>query len=101
MLIIPWSRRLVIDSCATGFRKCTWMAFGLTWLRSSPGTKSGAPLANPPILWDIDSDPVLAGIKLIAEAWDAAGLYQVGTFVGDFWKEWNGKFRDDVRAFLS
>jgi len=43
---------------------------------------------------------VLAGIKMIAEAWDAAGLYQVGSFVGDSWQEWNGRFRDDVRRFL-
>ena len=57
-------------------------------------------MAAPPILWDIDSDPVLANVKLIAEAWDAAGLYQVGGFIGDSWKEWNGKFRDDLRAFL-
>jgi glycogen operon protein len=62
--------------------------------------ENGCPMANPPILWDIDSDPVLAGIKLIAEAWDASGLYQVGSFIGDSWKEWNGKFRDDVRRFL-
>ena len=61
---------------------------------------SGHPLANPPVLWDIESDPVLAGTKLIAEAWDAAGLYQVGSFVGDAWKEWNGRFRDDVRDFF-
>ena len=61
---------------------------------------SGRPLANPPILWDIESDPTLAGIKLIAEAWDAAGLYQVGSFVGDSWKEWNGRFRDDLRGFF-
>lgn len=60
----------------------------------------GHPQANPPVLWDIESDPVLAGTKLIAEAWDAAGLYQVGHFVGDSWKEWNGHFRDDVRAFV-
>ena len=52
------------------------------------------------MLWDIESDPVLAGTKLIAEAWDAAGLYQVGSFVGDSWKEWNGRFRDDVRDFF-
>ncbi len=61
---------------------------------------SGQPLPNPPILLDIDTDPVLAGTKLIAEAWDAAGLYQVGSFVGDHWKEWNGKFRDDMRSFI-
>ena len=48
----------------------------------------------------VQSDPDLAGIKLIAEAWDAAGLYQVGSFVGDSWKEWNGRFRDDVRDFF-
>jgi glycogen operon protein len=62
--------------------------------------ESGHPLPNPPVLWDIESDPLLAGTKLIAEAWDAAGLYQVGTFVGDTWQEWNGRFRDDVRRFL-
>jgi isoamylase len=61
---------------------------------------SGAVMPNPPVLWDIDSDPELAGTKMIAEAWDAAGLYQVGTFVGDSWKEWNDRFRDDVRDFF-
>jgi pullulanase/glycogen debranching enzyme len=58
-------------------------------------------LANPPVLWDIESDPALAGTKLIAEAWDAAGLYEVGSFIGDNWKEWNGQFRDDVRSFFA
>ncbi len=62
--------------------------------------ETGAPLPNPPIVWDIESDPVLAGTKMIAEAWDAAGLYQVGSFVGDSWQEWNGRFRDDIRRFL-
>jgi len=62
--------------------------------------EDGSPLKNPPVLWDIDSDPVLAGVKQIAEAWDAAGLYQVGSFIGDNWKEWNGRFRDDVRRFV-
>jgi glycogen operon protein len=61
---------------------------------------SGHPLPNPPVLWDIESEPALAGTKLIAEAWDAAGLYQVGSFIGDAWKEWNGRFRDDVRNFF-
>src|SRR5256886_335277 len=62
--------------------------------------EGGRPLANPPVLWDIESDPLLASPKLIAEAWDAAGLYQVGSFIGDRWQEWNGRFRDDVRRFL-
>ena len=57
-------------------------------------------MATPPVLWDIESDPVLAGTKLIAEAWDAAGLYQVGNFIGDSWMEWNGRFRDDFRSFF-
>jgi isoamylase len=61
---------------------------------------SGELMPNPPILWDIESDPALAGTKLIAEAWDAAGLYQVGSFLGDSWKEWNGRFRDDARSFF-
>src|SRR5262249_23458251 len=60
----------------------------------------GVPMANAPVLWDIDSEPALAGTKLIAEAWDAGGLYQVGQFIGDSWREWNGRFRDDVRSFF-
>jgi isoamylase len=60
----------------------------------------GRSVHDAPILWDIDSDPVLAGRKLIAEAWDPGGLYLVGSFGGDRWKEWNGRFRDDVRRFL-
>jgi glycogen operon protein len=58
------------------------------------------PLKDPPILWDIDSDLVLAGTRIIAEAWDAAGLYQVGSFVGDRWGVWNGRYRDTVRRFV-
>ncbi len=59
----------------------------------------GAPLKNPPLLWEIESDPVLASTKLIAEAWDLE-LYQVGNFIGERWAEWNGPFRDQVRAFI-
>jgi glycogen operon protein len=62
--------------------------------------EAGHPVPNPPVIWDIESDPLLAGTKLIAEAWDASGLYQVGSFIGDTWQEWNGRFRDDVRRFL-
>ncbi|HRQ37958.1 MAG TPA: glycogen debranching protein GlgX [Chloroflexota bacterium] len=93
-------RRLILDSLhywveemhVDGFR------FDLASILSRDG--DGHPLANPPILWDIETDPCLAGTKLIAEAWDAGGLYQVGSFLGDKWKEWNGRFRDDLRAFL-
>ncbi|MBL8020077.1 MAG: glycogen debranching protein GlgX [Leptospirales bacterium] len=60
----------------------------------------GQPLKSPPILWEIESDPVLAGTRIIAEAWDASGLNQVGSFVGHRWAEWNGLYRDDVRRFV-
>jgi glycogen operon protein len=83
-----WVTRMHVD----GFR------FDLASILSRD--ESGHPLVNPPVLWDIETDPLLAGTKLIAEAWDAGGLYQVGTFVGDAWQEWNGRFRDDVRHFL-
>ena len=62
--------------------------------------ESGKPMLNPPIIREIDSDPVLAGTKLIAEAWDSGGLYQVGSFGEDKWKESNGQFRDDIRRFV-
>jgi glycogen operon protein len=62
--------------------------------------EKGEPMPLPPVLWEIETDPLLAGTKLIAEAWDAAGLYQVGSFIGDSWQEWNGRFRDDIRHFL-
>ena len=62
--------------------------------------EDGQPLRNPPILWDIETDPVLADTKIIAEAWDAAGLYEVTTFVGDRWAVWNGAYRDVVRRFI-
>ncbi len=62
--------------------------------------EDGQPLKDPPLLWDIETDPILANTKIIAEAWDAAGLYQVGTFVGDRWAVWNGQYRDNVRRFV-
>jgi glycogen operon protein len=63
--------------------------------------QDGTPLPNPPLLEELANDPILANAKLIAEAWDAAGLYQVGTFPSwGRWAEWNGRFRDDVRRFV-
>lgn len=63
-------------------------------------SKTGSPLTDPPLPWLIESDPILAGTKIIAEAWDAAGLYQVGSFIGERFAEWNSLFRDDVRRFV-
>ena len=60
----------------------------------------GRTLPYPPVLWYIELDEVLADAKLIAEAWDAAGLYQVGRFPGYRWAEWNGRYRDDIRRFV-
>ena len=63
--------------------------------------QNGAPMANPPILESLSFDPVLGKMKLIAEAWDAGGLYQVGSFPSwNRWAEWNGRYRDDMRSFL-
>ena len=96
----PIVRRLIVDSLHYWVEEMHVDGFRFDLASILARDERGRPHENPPILWDIDSDPVLAGTKLIAEAWDAAGLYQVGSFVGDSWKEWNGRFRDDVRSFL-
>src|SRR5690606_26318085 len=96
----PIVRRLVLDSLrywaevmrGDGFR------FDLASILSRD--ELGRPIPNPPLPWEIEADPVLQRSHLIAEAWDAAGLYQVGGFPGERWSEWNGKFRDDVRRFV-
>lgn len=62
--------------------------------------EDGAPVKYPQVLWDIDLDDDLADTKVIAEAWDAAGLYQIGYFPGYRWGEWNGRYRDDMRRFV-
>ena len=62
---------------------------------------NGSPMNNPPLLESLANDPVLSNVKLIAEAWDAGGLYQVGSFpAGRRWAEWNGKYRDTMRGYL-
>ena len=96
----PIVRRMIIDSLHFWVKQMHVDGFRFDLASILSRDENGRVIENPPILWDIESDPVLAGTKLIAEAWDAAGLYQVGTFIGDSWKEWNGKFRDDVRSFL-
>jgi glycogen operon protein len=96
----PIVRRLILDSLRYWVQHMHVDGFRFDLASILARDSNGHPLANPPVLWDIDSDPVLAGTKLIAEAWDAAGLYQVGSFVGDSWREWNGRFRDDARSFF-
>ena len=96
----PIVRRLIQDSLRYWVTQMHVDGFRFDLASILSRDEAGRPLPNPPVLWDIESDPLLAGTKLIAEAWDAAGLYQVGSFVGDTWQEWNGRFRDDVRSFL-
>ncbi|MDE3740865.1 glycogen debranching protein GlgX [Maribacter polysaccharolyticus] len=94
------ARRMILDSLRFWVSEMHVDGFRFDLASVLSRDEFGNPQQNPPILWEIQSDPILAGTKLIAEAWDAAGLYQVGSFVGDKWKEWNGKFRDDVRSFI-
>jgi len=93
-------RRLIIDSLHYWVEEMHVDGFRFDLASVLSRGESGEQLKNPPILWDIESDTILAKTKLIAEAWDAGGLYQVGSFVGDRWQEWNGMFRDDVRRFF-
>jgi len=96
----PIVRRLIQDSLRHWVTRMHVDGFRFDLASILSRDEDGRPLPNPPVLWDVESDPLLAGTKLIAEAWDAAGLYQVGSFVGDTWQEWNGRFRDDVRHFV-
>jgi glycogen operon protein len=96
----PIVRRLIQDSLRYWVTQMHVDGFRFDLASILSRDENGHPVPNPPILWDIESDPLLAGTKLIAEAWDAAGLYQVGSFIGDKWQEWNGRFRDDVRRFV-
>jgi isoamylase len=96
----PVARRMILDSLRWWVREMHVDGFRFDLASILTRDETGHPVQNPPAIWDIESDPVLCNVKLIAEAWDAAGLYQVGSFVGDSWKEWNGRFRDDVRRFV-
>jgi isoamylase len=96
----PIVRRLIQDSLRYWVSEMHVDGFRFDLASILSRDQDGRPLPNPPVLWDIESDPRLVGTKLIAEAWDAAGLYQVGSFIGDTWQEWNGRFRDDIRKFV-
>ena len=96
----PIVRRMIVDSLRYWVEEMHVDGFRFDLASILARDSTGRVMSNPPVLWDIETDPALAGTKMIAEAWDAAGLYQVGSFVGDSWKEWNGHFRDDVRSFF-
>ncbi len=93
-------KRLILDSLKYWVSEMHVDGFRFDLASIFSRDDSGEPELNAPIIWEIDSDPVLAGTKLIAEAWDSGGLYQVGSFGQDKWKEWNGAFRDDLKGFL-
>ena len=93
-------RRMIVDSLRYWVEEMHVDGFRFDLASILARDSRGQVLSSPPVLWDIESDPSLAGTKIIAEAWDAAGLYQVGSFIGDSWKEWNGRFRDDTRDFF-
>ena len=86
--LLFWVREMHVD----GFR------FDLASILSRG--PDGNPMDDPPVLWHIELDNELSDTKIIAEAWDAGGLYQVGYFPGFRWAEWNGRFRDDVRRWV-
>jgi isoamylase len=96
----PIVRRMILDSLRYWVQEMHVDGFRFDLASILARDSSGQPMSSPPVLWDIESDPALAGTKMIAEAWDAGGLYQVGSFAGDSWLEWNGRFRDDVRSFF-
>ncbi len=93
-------RRLIIDCLHYWVQEMHVDGFRFDLASVMSRDEDGEPMMNPPIVWSIESDPLLANTKIIAEAWDAAGLYQVGEFTGERWAEWNGRFRDDVRRYV-
>lgn len=92
-------RRMIRDSLRTWVAEMHIDGFRFDLASVLSRDEDGATLENPPLLWEIESDPVLASTKIIAEAWDIE-QYQLGNFVGDRWAEWNGRFRDDIRRFI-
>lgn len=93
-------RRLICDCLRHWVQEYHIDGFRFDLASALSRNDQGRPITDSPLLWEIESDPVLAGTKLIAEAWDASGFYQLGGFTGDRWAEWNGRFRDDVRRFV-
>ena len=96
----PISQKLIIDCLRYWVRETHVDGFRFDEGSILSRGEDGAPLTHPPVVWQIELDEILADSKVIAEAWDAAGLYQIGHFPGDRWAEWNGRYRDDIRRFV-
>lgn len=96
----PIVRKMILDSLRYWVREMHVDGFRFDLASILTRGEDGRPLPDPPLLWEIEFDPILTKTKLIAEAWDAAGLYQVGMFPGLRWAEWNGRYRDDIRRFV-
>lgn len=96
----PMVARFIIECLEYWVREMHVDGFRFDLASALARDEEGHPLPNPPLLWGIELSDVLASTKIIAEAWDAAGLYQVGTFPGYRWMEWNGRYRDSLRRFV-
>jgi glycogen operon protein len=96
----PVGEKLIIDSLRFWVKEMHVDGFRFDEGSVLSRGEDGAPLEHPPVIWSIELDDLLGQSKVIAEAWDAAGLYQIGTFPGARWAEWNGKYRDCIRGFI-
>ncbi|MCF7985264.1 MAG: glycogen debranching protein GlgX [Thiohalocapsa sp.] len=96
----PFVARFIIDCLEYWVREMHVDGFRFDLASALARDEYGVPMRHPPVLWGIELSDVLAGSKIIAEAWDAAGLYHVGSFPGYRWMEWNGRFRDSIRRFV-
>jgi glycogen operon protein len=96
----PMVTRFIVDALEYWVREMHVDGFRFDLASALARDDLGVPMHNPPVLWAIELSDVLARTKIIAEAWDAAGLYQVGSFPGYRWMEWNGRYRDSVRRFV-
>ena len=96
----PVVSRMILDCLRHWAEQMHVDGFRFDLAASLSRDERGEPVDRPPLLLEIEADPVLAGVTIIAEPWDAAGLYQLTTFAGDRWSVWNGQFRDHVRRFV-
>jgi len=96
----PFVARFILDCLEYWVRAMHVDGFRFDLASALARGEDGQPLHNPPLLWGIELSDDLAHTEIIAEAWDAAGLYQVGAFPGYRWMEWNGRYRDSVRRFV-